>query len=174
MADPLLCGVVCSLQALHVHNNHLSSVPPELTKLSRLFILVLAFNRFRTLPPIVAHMTDVRVSDVENVILAGNQIEQIATDTLLKLKYAKKLDLRMNGLTLAPGDTVKFSALEHLTHLDIRDNCVHDLDIRAVKTLEYVNVERNEMTSLQLNGAQLKNVFAANNSESKTLKFSVN
>ena len=58
---------------------------------------------------------------------------------------------------------MKFTALEHLTHLDIRDNDITELDIRAIRTIEYLNVERNSMVSLQVNGMQLKNLFAAQN-----------
>jgi hypothetical protein len=55
---------------------------------------------------------------------SGNQIEKLAGDIMSRMKYAKKVDLRMNQLTLPPSETVKFVALEHLTHLDIRDNKV--------------------------------------------------
>ena len=75
----------------------------------------------------------------------------------------KKVDFRMNLLTLSPAETAKFVSLEHLTHLDIRDNCIRELDIRMLRTLEYLNVERNEMSILQLNGMALKNIFAAYN-----------
>lgn len=139
----------------------------EMTTLSRLFILVLAFNHFTTVPPVVAQMTDVRISEVENIIMAGNRITNIPAETLAKMKYVKKADFRMNQLTLPPSETAKFSTLEHMTHLDIRDNCVKDLDIRMLRTLEYLNVERNDMTILQVNGMALKNLFAANNGEGK-------
>ena len=39
-----------------------------------------------------------------------------------------------------------------------------DLDIRAIRCLEYLNCERNGMKSLQVNGASLKNLFASHNS----------
>ena len=122
-----------SLQALHVHNNHLTCLPDELVSLRKLFILVLAFNRFSVLPPVVAQMTNVRISEVENIIMAGNDIDKIPSETLMEMKYVKKVDLRMNQLTLSPTETMKFTVLEHLTHLDIRDNQVTDLDIRALR-----------------------------------------
>ena len=131
--------------------------------LRKLFILVLAFNRFSSVPPVVAQMTNIRVSEIENIIMAGNCIDHIPSETLMEMKYAKKVDLRMNQLTLLGSETMKFSVLEHLTHLDIRDNQVHDLDIRLLKTLEYLNCERNDMVLLKLNGLQLKNLFASQN-----------
>ncbi|ELT96188.1 hypothetical protein CAPTEDRAFT_42875, partial [Capitella teleta] len=152
-----------NLQALHLHNNHLSTLPLELLSLRKLFILVLAFNRFTILPPVVAQMTNVRTSEVENIIMAGNEIERIPSETLMEMKYVKKVDLRMNQLTLNATETMKLTILEHLTHLDLRDNQVTDLDIRSLRTLEYLNVERNDMVSLQANGMALKNLFASHN-----------
>ncbi len=97
------------------------------------------------------------------MIMAGNQIEKLPSEILSRMKYAKKVDFRMNQLTLPPSETMKFTVLEHLTHLDIRDNQVVDLDVRALKTLEYLNCERNNMHTLQVNGTALKNLFAAHN-----------
>ena len=76
-------------------------------------------------------MTDVRISEVENIIMAGNQIEKLSGDIMTRMRYAKKVDLRMNLLTLPPSETVKFVALEHLTHLDIRDNKVRLLQLKG-------------------------------------------
>ncbi|XP_013390226.1 uncharacterized protein LOC106158698 [Lingula anatina] len=154
---------LCNLQALHIHNNHLTSLPEEMVTLKKLFILVLAFNKFPVIPNTVAMMTNVRMTEVENLIMAGNYVERLSGELLDKLKYVKKVDLRMNRLTLPPSETTKFHLLEQLTHLDIRDNKVADLDIRSVRTLEYLNCERNKMTTLQVNGASLKNLFAAHN-----------
>ena len=99
----------------------------------------------------------------ENIIMAGNEIENLSADVLTKMKYVKKVDFRMNKLTLTSVETLKLTALEHLSHLDIRDNNIPELDIRPLRTLEYLNVERNGMTSLQLNGMALKNLFAGYN-----------
>ena len=59
----------CSLQALHIHNNHLRTLPSEMVSLRKLFILVLAFNHFEVVPPVVPQLTDVRVSEVGVVYL---------------------------------------------------------------------------------------------------------
>lgn len=111
-------------------------------------------------------MTNVRYSEVENIIMAGNQIERISSETLIEMKYVKKLDLRLNQLALTTVETMKYTILEHLTHLDIRDNQVIDFDSRPIKTLEYLNCERNAMTSLHLNGTSLKFLFASSNCKS--------
>jgi len=73
----------CSLQELHLHNNHLSSLPDEMKILRHLFVLVLAFNRFTSLPRVLTWMSKLNVSEIENVILAGNQV--CYTTTFLEL-----------------------------------------------------------------------------------------
>ena len=69
----------------------------------------------------------------------------------------------MNQLTLTPEETNKFTLLEHLTHLDIRDNKVGDINLKALKTLEYLNCGRNDINSIEINGLSLKNFFAPHN-----------
>ena len=57
----------------------------------------------------------------------------------------------------------KFHLLELVTHLDVRDNKIFDLDVRALKALEYLNCERNHIHALQVNGAAIKTLIASNN-----------
>jgi len=152
-----------SLQVLHLHNNHLMTLPDQLVALCQLTSLAVPFNRFITLPPVAAQMTHVQVSDVEVVSLAGNCIERLTSDALGELKHTKRLDLRLNELTLPTTDTLKFAILERLTHLDVRDNRISELDLHVLNSLEYLNCERNSMVSLHLNGTSLRSLYAANN-----------
>jgi len=158
--------VNCRLQVLHLHNNHLTTLPEQLVALHRLSSLAISFNRFITLPLVAAQMTHVQVSDVEVVSLAGNSIERLTSDALAELKYTKFLDLRLNELTLPTTDTLKFAVLERLTHLDIRDNHISELDLHVLRSLEYLKCERNSMVNLHLNGTSLRSLFAAENRES--------
>jgi PH domain/leucine-rich repeat-containing protein phosphatase len=75
------------------------------------------------------------VFQAENIVLEGNQITRVSSEILVEMKYVKKVDLRLNQLTLPSTETLKFSVLEHLTHLDIRDNRVTELDLRSVLSL---------------------------------------
>jgi len=68
-------------------------------------------------------------------------------------------------MCLPASETMHFSMMEQLTHLDLRMNNIKELDLRCVKSLEYLNVERNNIHTLQLNGTVLKTVFAAHNGE---------
>jgi PH domain/leucine-rich repeat-containing protein phosphatase len=153
------------LRALHLHNNHLTTLPEEMLALKKLFVLVLAFNRFASIPPVVAAMTDIRHSEMDKLILAGNQVSTLSENILASMKYVKKLDLRLNLLTLLPSETARLALVERLTHLDIRDNCIsEELDLRCLAQLSYLNCERNNIMSLQLTGSALKTLLAAQNS----------
>ncbi|XP_070202182.1 PH domain leucine-rich repeat-containing protein phosphatase 2-like isoform X2 [Littorina saxatilis] len=151
-----------SLQVLHLHNNQLSALPEEVTGMKNLAVMVLAFNHFTAIPNVLlqAHHAHFQV---DSIIMAGNQISRLPTDMLMYMSHIKKVDLRMNKLQLLPTETAKFRSLEHVTHIDIRDNQVLDLDIRAIRCLEYLNCDRNGMRSLQVNGTSLKNLFASHN-----------
>ncbi|XP_012938360.1 uncharacterized protein LOC101860377 [Aplysia californica] len=151
-----------NLQVLHLHNNMLSSLPEEICQMRRLAVIVLAFNQFTHIPPVLLQSQHSFFS-LDSIIMAGNQISRLPADQLMYMRHIKKIDLRLNRLKLLPTETAKFQSLEHVTHVDIRQNQVKDLDIRAIRCMEYLNCERNVMRSMQLNGASLKNVFAAHN-----------
>lgn len=69
----------------------------------------------------------------------------------------------MNNLTLPASETVHMSVMEQLTHIDLRMNNIKELDLKCIKSLEYINVEHNQLHTLQLTGNQLKTVFASHN-----------
>ncbi|XP_021366210.1 PH domain leucine-rich repeat-containing protein phosphatase 2-like isoform X2 [Mizuhopecten yessoensis] len=153
-----------NLQMLHAHNNHLTSLPDNMVEMRSLKVIVLAFNHFTTVPEILleSHQSSFH-QNLDSVIMAGNRVERIPYEILSKLRHVKKIDLRMNSLTLLPSETAKFHILENVTHLDVRDNHIPDLDVRSLKALEYLNCERNAMHTLQINGMSLKNLFASKN-----------
>lgn len=158
----LVLFLICSLQMLHIHNNHLNSLPTEMSEMSSLKILVLAFNHFTTIPEVLLQSQNSK-SNLDSIIMAGNRVEKLPHEVLCRMQHIKKIDLRMNSLSLLPSETAKFHFLELVTHLDVRDNQIKDLDVRSLKSLEYLNCERNGMQSLQVNGSSLKNLYATDN-----------
>ncbi|VDI24410.1 PH domain and leucine-rich repeat-containing protein phosphatase [Mytilus galloprovincialis] len=159
-----------NLQVLQAHNNHLTALPLEMWGMKSLHVLVLAFNHFTTVPEVLLNSQHAALQ-LDSIIMAGNRIEKLTYEVLSKMQHIKKVDFRTNLLSLLPSETTKFSFLETLTHLDVRDNQIPDLDIRSLKGLEYLNCERNEMHTLQINGMSLKNVLASHN---KLETFSIN
>lgn len=154
---------------LHIHNNHLHSLPTEMTEMTSLKIIVLAFNYFTTIPEILLQSQNSK-SNLDSIIMAGNRVEKLPHEVLCRMQHIKKIDLRMNSLSLLPSETAKFHFLELVTHLDVRDNQIKDLDVRSLRSLEYLNCERNAMQSLQVNGSSLKNLYAADNGKSSSMR----
>lgn len=61
---------------------------------------------------------------MDSIIMAGNLISRLPADQFIHMTKIKKIDLRLNQLHLMPTETAKFQSLEHVTHLDIRENQV--------------------------------------------------
>ena len=140
---------------------------------------MLAFNRFETVPDALTHMTDFN----ESLIMAGNrmcdhchpQVEQFGavcsvsdiahlTENLAtQLKDLKRIDLRFNDLGLKADEALHLVSFEQLTHLDLRDNRIVELDLRFLQSLEFLSCERNQLQRLQLSGAALRTLLAAHN-----------
>ena len=146
----------------HIHNNHLTSLPSDMSEMKSLQIIVLAFNNFTSVPDVLLQSHNASLQ-MDSIIMAGNKLERLPYETLNKMQHVKKIDFRMNNLSLVPSEMAKFHHLGVVTHLDVRDNRIMDLDVRSLKALEYLNCERNGMRSLQVNGMSLKNLLAGGN-----------
>ena len=149
---------------LHLHNNHLTSLPVEMSQMRNLLVLVLAFNHFTTIPSVLLMHPD-SLLRIDSLIMAGNRLENLPPELLNRMQHIKKIDLRMNSLSVSPVEVVKFHLLELVTHLDVRDNKISELDVRALKALEYLNCSRNSLHTLQVNGAAIKTLVATQNGE---------
>ena len=149
---------------LHLHNNHLTSLPVEMSQMRNLLVLVLAFNHFTTIPSVLLMHPD-SLLRIDSLIMAGNRLENLPLELLNRMQHIKKIDLRMNSLSVSPVEVVKFHLLELVTHLDVRDNKISELDVRSLKALEYLNCSRNSLHTLQVNGAAIKTLVATQNGE---------
>ncbi|WAR12148.1 PHLP2-like protein [Mya arenaria] len=138
-----------NLQILHLHNNQLAYLPEEMSRMRNLLVLVLAFNHFTSIPAVLQQSTE-SLLRIDSLIMAGNRIEKLPHDVLSKIHHIKKIDFRMNRLTLTPSEMAKFHLLELVTHLDVRDNAITELDVRPLRNLEYLNCERNNIHNLQV------------------------
>jgi len=132
-----------------------------------LLVLVLAFNHFSTIPTVLQKSQN-SLLRIDSLIMAGNRIEKLPHDVLSKIPHIKKIDFRMNKLTLTPSEMAKFHLLDLVTHLDLRDNAITDLDVRPLRNLEYLNCERNKVQSLQISGGAIKTVLAMKNGGCRT------
>lgn len=66
---------------------------------------------------------------------------------------------------------LKTMVIEHLegnkyiTHMDLRDNQLTDLDLSSFCSLEQLHCERNQLRELTLSGFSLRTLYANSNSE---------
>ncbi|XP_034159559.2 PH domain leucine-rich repeat-containing protein phosphatase 1 [Pangasianodon hypophthalmus] len=148
-------GNMHNLQTLLLDGNTLTSLPAELGSLQRLCYLGLSFNEFSGVPAVLE-----RLSAVERLCMAGNRVEQLTLQTfrLLSIKY---VDLRLNRISSVVPDEPDF--LRHVTQLDVRDNCLSELDASLFPRLEVLHCQRNRITRLRLRGSTLKALYASNN-----------
>lgn len=54
---------------------------------------------------------------------------------------------------------------KHITHMDLRDNQLTDLDLSSLCSLEQLHCERNKLRELTLSGFSLRTLYANWNSK---------
>ena len=57
---------------------------------------------------------------------------------------------------------------KYITHMDLRDNQLTDLDLSSLCNLEQLHCERNQLRELTLSGFSLRTLYATSNSEFST------
>jgi hypothetical protein len=75
------------------------TLPVEMLGMKSLHVLVLAFNHFTTIPEVLLHSQHSSLH-LDSIIMAGNRIEKLTYDVLSKMQHIKKVDFRMNLLSL--------------------------------------------------------------------------
>ncbi|XP_053177307.1 PH domain leucine-rich repeat-containing protein phosphatase 2 [Scomber japonicus] len=153
---PVQIGNLQSLQTLSLDGNHLSSLPEELGGLSQLNSLGLSFNNFTHIPAVLERLTA-----VDKLAIAGNRVESLELCTLARMSHLKNIDLRLNGLRCVKSESLE--AVNQVTQLDLRDNCLDTLDLSCVCNLETLHCQRNQLGTLTLSGFTLRMFHASSN-----------
>ncbi|CAI9583476.1 unnamed protein product, partial [Staurois parvus] len=76
------------------------------------------------------------------------------------MAHVKVIDLRMNRLTQV---TASMEGINHITHVDVRDNQLSSLDLGCMGNLEQLHCERNQLMELRLCGFSLRAIYAGSN-----------
>ncbi|XP_006641403.3 PH domain leucine-rich repeat-containing protein phosphatase 2 [Lepisosteus oculatus] len=153
---PVQIGNLQGLQTLALDGNYLSSLPEELGGLSQLCSLGLSFNDFCQIPAVLE-----KLSGIDRLAMAGNQVELLDLGTLGRMSHLKHIDLRLNGLHLVVSEGLE--ALKQVTHMDLRDNCLSELDLSSAGCLEMLQCQRNRLGVLTLSGFTLRSLYASAN-----------
>uniref|UniRef100_A0A3Q2DMA7 PH domain and leucine rich repeat protein phosphatase 2 n=1 Tax=Cyprinodon variegatus TaxID=28743 RepID=A0A3Q2DMA7_CYPVA len=153
---PVQIGNLQSLQTLSLDGNNLSSLPEQLGDLSQLNSLGLSFNNFSQIPAVLE-----RLYAVDKLAMAGNRVACLELSTLVRMIHLRNIDLRLNGLRWVKCETS--DPVNHVTHLDLRDNCLDSLDLNSVCNLETLHCQRNRLGTLSLSGFSLRMLHASSN-----------
>jgi internalin A len=136
---------------LNLSDNQLTSLPPEIVKLTNLTSLDLSRNQLTSLPPEIA-----KLSNLINLDLRRNQLTILPLEIsrLTKLTY---LDLGSNQLTILPPEIAR---LTKLTRLDLRRNHLTSLppEIGSLTNLIRLDLWSNQLTSLPPEITRLSNL----------------
>ncbi|XP_057649697.1 leucine-rich repeat-containing protein 40 isoform X2 [Chionomys nivalis] len=78
-------------------NNFLSSLPEEMSSLTKLQTINLSFNRFKVLPPVLYH-----IPTLEAVLISNNQVGSVDPHKMKLMGNLSTLDLQNNDLLQIP------------------------------------------------------------------------
>ena len=145
-------------QYLDLSGNNLTSLPPEITKLTNITSLILWNNNFASLPPNITKLTNLTLLD-----LSGNNLTSLPSE-ITKLTNLTLLDLSGNNLTSLPSEITK---LTNLTSLYLPGNNLTSLppDITKLTNLTLLDLSGNNLTSLPSEIAKLTNLTSLGLSE---------
>ncbi|XP_007463037.1 PREDICTED: PH domain leucine-rich repeat-containing protein phosphatase 2 isoform X2 [Lipotes vexillifer] len=152
---PSQIGNLLNLQTLCLDGNFLTTLPEELGNLQQLSSLGISFNNFSQIPKVYEKLTM-----LDKVVMAGNQLEVLNLEVLNCMSHVKHVDLRMNHLKTM---VENLEGNKYITHMDLRDNQLTDLDLSSLCNLEQLHCERNQLRELTLSGFSLRTLFANSN-----------
>lgn len=130
-----------SLTYLDLSNNELTSLPQAVTKLTGLSSLDLRSNQLASLPSEITNLTNLTYLN-----LGGNKLTGVPLEITM-LTNLSELDLRHNELVSLPTEITR---LTNLTSLDLRNNALTSVPSEMVKL--------SNLRGLYLRGNQLKSV----------------
>ncbi|XP_030437387.1 PH domain leucine-rich repeat-containing protein phosphatase 2 isoform X4 [Gopherus evgoodei] len=153
---PSQIGNLFNLQTLCLDGNFLTSLPEELGNLQQLCSLGLSFNNFSEVPVVCEKLTA-----LDKLAMAGNQLETLNLGVLNRMSHIRYVDLRLNHLRRLSVDSLEGN--KSVTHMDLRDNQLTDLDLSFLGCLEQLHCERNQLRELTLSGFSLRALYANTN-----------
>src|SRR5271166_2305477 len=134
-------GKLTSLQSLHLGSNRLSSLPPEIGKLTSLQSLHLGFNRLNSLPPEIGKLTS-----LQSLHLGSNRLSSLPPE-IGKLTSLQSLDLWSNQLSSLPPEIGKLTSLQSL-HLGSNRLSSLPPEIGKLTSLQSLHLRSNRLSSL--------------------------
>jgi internalin A len=144
-------GRLTNLTRLYLGNNQLTSLPPEIAKLTNLTSLYLSNNQLTSLPLEIA-----KLLNLTDLNLSSNHLINLPSE-IGQLTNLIRLDLWNNQLTSLPPEITK---LTNLTSLDLGSNPLTSLpsEIAKLTNLTIFTFDRQQLTSLPPEITKLTNL----------------
>ena len=141
-------GRLTALTRLYLHGNQLSTLPPEIGRLTVLTELYLGGNQLSTLPPEIG-----RLAALRELRLHENQLSTLPLE-IGQLTALTTLDLRDNQLSTLPPEIGQLSAL---TELDLGSNQLSTLppEIGLLTALTALRLSNNQLFTFPPEAAKL-------------------
>ncbi len=134
--------------SLNLKGNQLSSLPPEITKLTYLTDLNLSNNQLSSVPPEIAKLTN-----LVSLVLWENQLSSVPPE-MAKLTHLTHLDLGDNQLTSVPPEITNLTNLISL-HLSYNQLTNLQPEIAKLANLISLALSYNQLTNLPSEIAEL-------------------
>jgi small GTP-binding protein len=134
-------GTLTSLTSLNLSGNQLTNLPPEIVKLTKLDHLNVAYNKLTSLPLQITKLPSLLVLDLERNQLTG------LPSQLKRLTKLDSLDLSGNPLLDLPLEVTKLSSLRRLYLWEIQLRNLPP-EFTKLTNLKILDLNRNQLTSL--------------------------
>jgi internalin A len=138
--------------SLDLSGRKLTSLPPEVMRLTNLIRLNLSENQLTSLPAEVTRLTNLTTLD-----LSENQLTSLPAE-IARLTNLTSLNLSGNQLTILP---VEITQLTNLADLTLNNNQLTNLppEVMRLTNLKALSLFGNELTSLPVEVTRLTNLF---------------
>ncbi|MGF2011026.1 COR domain-containing protein [Nostoc sp. DedVER01b] len=134
-------GKLTNLQTLYLSNNQLSSLPPEIEKLANLQAFYLGSNQLSSLPPEIEKLTNLQTLNLSN-----NQLSSLPPE-IEKLINLQTLNLGINQLSSLSPEIGQLTNLQMLYLGSNKLNCLPP-EIGQLTNLQTLNLSNNQLSSL--------------------------
>jgi len=140
-----------NLRWLSLSYNRLTAVPPELAQLTNLQVLYLSNNQLTAVPPEFAQLTN-----LQGLSLSNNRLTAVPPE-IAQLTNLRALDLSRNQLTAVPP---KFAQLTNLQRLYLSNNRLTAVppELAQLTNLQELDLSNNRLTAVPPEVAQLTNL----------------